>query len=274
MDATLVVGSLASAFCALIWLRLGLALRRRDPPAEHRQAARAFAFAWLFAAAFSSVNAVVGGTAALGTVAPGLALAAAWANVVFGVSFVGAFVAHFLHLVSGHPRAVRRVLVAYAIQLSLLAGLILALGPTGGTTNGWTTRFQFSRAPEWTNGLIALAVLLPALFGAVTYLGLLRTARSPTARWRIGLVAGGLTLWILVAAVPRVTLAPPEFLAGGRVVGLLASLGVMAAYWPPAFAQRRWGIASLDAEIGRDVRSSSALAAEREALANRVRELI
>lgn len=258
---------------AVAFAYVGLLLAQRPLASEHRAAGRAFALAWLAASLTTLLSLVVDAAYLAGVLTPGVGLVAAWANLVFGLVLLGGIVAYLAYLLTGSPLAVPLVAAFYAIQLAAVSTLLALMEPVGASPTGWSIRFEFANGPAEANGWIAIALMAPALAASLGYLGMLPRAGSATARWRIGLVGGGLALWSATAIATRILQAPETF-GLARAAGALLALAVALAYIPPRWAMRRWGLESMQGEVLSPRLDPAKLAAYHAEMARRVQDLI
>lgn len=247
-EPPLVLAGLVSLVAAALWGSLGMRLLRRPSTPHTAPARRAFALAWLGAATYVGLTVIVNATALAGLLTPQGALVAAWAAAFSGLVAFAGLMAHLAYLLTGRPGAVRVVLVIYALQLVALVAVILALGPVAGEATAWRARFVFAHAPAGANEAISASIIVPALVACLAYLSVLHAARDATSRWRIALVAGPTALWLLTALAVRLLPVPESAMGAGRVMAALAAVATYAAYSPPDFARRRWGIIPLDGD--------------------------
>lgn len=242
----LAIAAGVSLVAGTLWAYVGARLLGRASTPETALARRAFAASWFAASAYAGTRVVVNLALLAGAPASPTALAGAWATLLTALVVFAGLVGHLAFLLTGRDRVVRIVLAAYAVQLLALVAIVLALRPVGGDATPWSTRFVFERAPLSANAALVGALIVPAIVACAAYLNVLRSTSDPTARWRIALVAGPTGLWLVVALAVRLPGAPPEVLGAGRVMAAIAALATYAAYSPPAFARRRWGIAPLE----------------------------
>lgn len=245
---------------------VGALLLRRDVPREHKPASRAFGLAWL-------AGAVCAWTTAAATAGALPAMAAAWISLVFGTLLLGGAVSYLAYLLTGHRLVVRACAAAYLALLSASVAVVLALQPESAVTSGLATRFEFGATGRDHAAWLTALLFAPVVLASAGYLGLYPVAATPTARWRIALVGGGLALWSSLALAARLS-EQPALGAPVRVAGALLAGAVLLAYAPPAWARRRWGVEALRAEIPPPVRSAADRAAREAQLGTRARELI
>jgi hypothetical protein len=103
-----------------------------------------------------------------------------------------------------------------------------------------------------TTGNIGVAIVLvllllgPEVVAAILYLSLLRRTRDSAQRYRIALVGGGILAWFgLDILIPGTTIPWVIFRTLLLAIPALMSL---IAYYPPAWARRRYGVTTLETE--------------------------
>lgn len=85
------------------------------------------------------------------------------------------------------------------------------------------------------------------LIAIVAYLRLIGLAPDSTTRYRIGLVGTSLLVWLgAILILNSLDVAAHEWNLILALLGLLAPLLVIAAYFPPPPLKRRWNLAALD----------------------------
>jgi hypothetical protein len=96
--------------------------------------------------------------------------------------------------------------------------------------------------PWWLVLPIVLILLVPEIVGGVLYLSLLRRTRDRGTRSRIWLVGGGILLWFAIALLVPSSAGSWALLRS--VLEVVPGLMSLIAFYPPAWAQRRFGLAS------------------------------
>jgi hypothetical protein len=113
--------------------------------------------------------------------------------------------------------------------------------PTGVVFRDGAAALTYALAPApWLAAIIIVVLIGPVLTGAVLYLSLVRRTRVREQRVRIYLVGGGILLWFgLDIIFPSST---PAWALAHAAVEVLPALMSLIAFYPPARAQRRWGL--------------------------------
>jgi hypothetical protein len=186
---------------------------------------------------------------------------------------LGGIMGYLAYLMTGSPRAIPIVAALYGVQLVIISIVIASMHPSAAVATPWSIQFDFVDASDAANSWIAVVLLLPVVVASASYLAMLGRTESATARWRILLVGGGLTLWSAAAIVGRIAGAPEAFVIA-RLAGALLAFAVVLAYAPPTWATRRWGILGVRGELPPKPPNPAERAARREAVGQRVRELV
>ncbi len=267
--------------CAAVGVALA---RRRMADAASRRAVRLFAVFWLALAADALLGALELALVGAGFASAGLALG--FSVVAFlAVSLMMWGLLHYLlFLFTGRPGWLWPLAAFYALAFATSVVLVASWEPTGLEPTRWGVEVDYAAQPTPAAGLfLSLAFLLPPILGALAYGSFLPRVGDATRRYRIALVSGGIFLWFATSVVLGARpLADDDAVQGiGRLVTLVSILAVAAAYFPPPFARRRWGIESLADEGGHAPRpgldgpeEQKRKAARAAHLQNRVRDLI
>ena len=94
--------------------------------------------------------------------------------------------------------------------------------------------------------VLVLLLLVPEILAAVLYLSLLRRTRDSAQRYRITLVGGGILLFFAIDVVIPGTTIP--WLIARTILLAIPALMSLAAYYPPAWARRRYGATAIETE--------------------------
>lgn len=161
------------------------------------------------------------------------------------VSMVG-LMHYLLYLLTGRD-LLKPLVAVYSTYFFLLTWSMFVQDPEGLFLGRWRTDITYARAEVPWLGLASLAaILVPPVAASLMYFRLFFRVRDPTRRWRIALISGAIVLWwvIAVLAGQRAALADTPIQVANRLLSLLAAFGALAAYAPPRWAQRRWGVAA------------------------------
>jgi hypothetical protein len=107
--------------------------------------------------------------------------------------------------------------------------------------------WQYSGTPNLVVELVlVLLLLVPEIAAAGLYLSLLRRTRDPAPRYRIALVGGGILLWFGIDILLPGSTVPWVIVRTGLLV--IPALMSFSAYYPPAWARRRYGVTAIETE--------------------------
>jgi hypothetical protein len=277
MEWRLLASAGSSFLIAGIYAYVGLRLVRRPAAGDARRASQRFGVFWLGLGAHTALAGALTAAFLVGGPAPLLVAAAAFmACVVIAAMFWG-LMSYLLFLYTGKRIVFRLTTLAYVAQLVPLLLAVAILRPVGAYMEGWIPMIAYANpAGSALDGIASLTFIIPPLIASWMYLSLFRRVEDAAARWRIGLVGGSIGLWFLLAVVGRfLDLLPGDTGAViGRAIAISAALIVLAAYEPPAWAQRRYGARRLGHEVTAPPADPARAAARREALVARTRELV
>lgn len=256
---------------------IGLRLFSRPSHGNAMRACRCFGLFWFGLGTHSALAATLTIAELVGDASAELTAAAAYAASFAIAIMCGGLMAYLLYVFTGRRAVFRWVGVAYAIQLVPLVGVVWFLQPTGVTMEGWIPIIDYARAEgSALDPIVTLVFVLPPLIAAGSYVALFTRLKDPASRWRLGLVGGAITLWLASAVLATAiqTGNPDVGAIIGRSIAIAAALTVLAAYEPPAWAQRRFGAVRLGHEVVAPSADPALVARKREALAARARELV
>lgn len=129
----------------------------------------------------------------------------------------------------------------YGMFFVLAIYYTLAQTPYAVAFSGGAVTILYSVAPiRWLEAVIIVILVGPELVGAILYLSLLRRTRVQEQRARIWLVGGGILLWFaLDIFVPG---SSGGWLLVRSLLEIIPGLMSLIAFYPPAWAQRRFGL--------------------------------
>lgn len=244
MSGTLLVAGVIALTAGLAYGYVARSLPRPAQPRDSARALRMFSL-WWYALALNI--SLVGITYLLG----GMGL------LTFEVQFVDSYLQrlllcvsmiglmhYLLFLITGRD-LLRPIVVVYAAYFFLLTYGLLQQRAEGLFIGAWRTDLVFANPDvPWLRFVSLGAILLPPVVCSLWYLRLFFTVDDPTRRWRIALISFAILLWwgVAVAAGQRAALDDSPLQVANRLLSLLAAFAALAAYSPPTWAQRRWGI--------------------------------
>lgn len=249
MEPTLVLAGVLALSAGGVYLYVARRLPAPTEPPGSRRAMRMFSL-WWYALALNIT--LVGLTYFVGA-SGALTLEVQFASshlqrLLLAVSMVG-IMQYMLYLLTGRDLFVPLVAL-YGSYFLVLSYTLLAQQPVDVYLGPWRTDIVFARPDIPGMRIAGLAVILgPPVVCALLYLRLGLRAPNASRRWRSILVSVSLLLWwaIAVVAGQRALLDHAPLQALNRILSVVAALAVLAAYSPPQWAQRRWGITASNA---------------------------
>jgi hypothetical protein len=249
---TLALAATASLLTSALYLYIGHVLSSRPVSAEASLANRMFVVWWR---ALGTLG-LLGVGMLLLYMAGGLQV---WMHRTFTtLSLLGLFLAlwglqfYLVYLYTGSRRSFVPLGIFYAVLFVATIGLMEYLGrPERIVDNGWALRTEPrpELGPAFGLGFLLLLVG-PQIAAAAAYARLYAKTRDRTQRYRIALITGSIIVWFgssLVATGAQVSDQLAYQLAS-RLIGIAAALAILAAYKPPAWIRRRYGIHGLSDE--------------------------
>ena len=244
--AQLAVTGSAALAAAAVFAGASLALLRRPVSASNRAPALSFAAWWALLALQATTD---GGRVLLGLRgAPDPTLFTTL--VVLKILAAGAAVAamtHYLLHLWGRPRGALLLAVPLGfVHAAVFLYLFLRRFPATVEAGEWTTRLVLAGPPllnAYAQLLGTTHFFLPSLVFALAYLVLWRRAHDRTSRARLLGIALALLVFHAAAIVQfdpdrSDTVLTPLFSVANAFTAAL----VLLTYWPPRWAQRRWGL--------------------------------
>ena len=270
------LGAAAVVDFAIAALPVVIALRFRQEHAstEARAAVAAFQVWWLGLGFTVFTNGAREAIAAFGWDATLAGAFNAWqfVYIIATCASVAGLLYYLIFLFTGHSRWLRPLVGFYVIYAIVALALLARLQPAGVAPGKWFVQWSYANPGGLgaaVLGLMSLLLLLPQIVAAALYVLLRRRGIDPAARRRVTIIGVALLVWLgstLIA--PFVQLGRFEaWQAGGRLVGLVASVAILRAYAESGDHAAR--VLARDAEAGR-----GASAASHAALLARARELI
>lgn len=240
-DAPLAGATIAiSVGVAAVFLFVGLRIAQREVSAHARLASFLLALWW----GGLGVGVAISGlelALALGNVLPfALALTFSLVGDLIAVLFLAGLVGFLVFVYTGHYHLVELVAL-YGTFYVMILYYFLAQAPYGvGFQAGAPTILYAQTGPLWLAVPIVLILVGPEIVGGVLYLSLLRRTHDRGTRSRIWLVGGGILLWFAIDLfLPDST---GSWALVRTVVEVLPGIMTLIAYYPPTWAQRRWGL--------------------------------
>lgn len=237
----------ATAGVSLVYGYVGYRLHRRQVSSEARLASTQFALWW----GGLGVSTAIGGTelalALAGALSFPLALTFYLVVVLVDCAFLWGLVGFLLFVYTGKYHLLE-LTAFYAWFYVTLLYYVFTQVPSSVAVVAGSVNLQYAAHPiAVLEAVLVLGLLGPELVCGILYFSLLRRTEDPARRYRIWLVAGGILLWFAIDVfVPSSTL--PWALAKG-VVQVVPGILSLFAFYPPAWARRRYGVTSWDEPV-------------------------
>lgn len=243
-EVTLTMAALSTLVVGATYAYVGSHLLKKGAGvAPGSRALRLFGLWWLATALNQALGGALYLAASLGYTSVDAQLAyVVLQRLLLAISLVG-LMYYLLYLQTGR-RAFWPLVAVYATYWVLTVYSITARQPTGVDVHGWRTDLAYAVTlhPAWE--LLPLVIAVPPVVAALGLLRLYRRVETPTQRFRVAMIGGGFVVWWLLAVVAG---HPSTFDVGwlqaaNRVVGVAIALGILLAYDPAAWMQRRYQI--------------------------------
>lgn len=247
VEATLVVAALATLAVSATYGFVGLRLARDARLVSAPGRALAYFAGWWLA---TSLNQLLGGAlyfmAAFGQLDLSLHVSYVFVQrLLLSLSLVG-LMQYLLYLHTGREW-VWHLAVFYGVYYVSQVYLVLSRDPIGVASFGWRTDLVYAStaAPIWE--LAGLMIIVPPILGALALVRVYRRVEGRTRRFRVAMLAGGFVVWWLTAIVAgqRYMLELASVQIVNRVVGIVVAVGILLAYQPLGWMQRRYALEPL-----------------------------
>ena len=242
---TLLLVGVATLLVALAYAYVGLRLLDRKALSEPAGRAMGFFSLWWLATA---TNQAVGGTLYL-------AASQGWTSldvqltyvilqrILLAVSLVG-LMYYLLYLFKGDGHLVL-LSGAYLAYAAFQIHSVMLGEPRGVDVGRWRTDLEYAvRVPRAFQLVNLVFLVLVPLGGSLALWRLFPQVETRGQRFRVAAVSIGFTLWWLVAVIAGQAMLHDNALVQGanRLLGLAVAVLILAAYEPPAWVRRRFGV--------------------------------
>jgi hypothetical protein len=246
LTTALALDLVANLVAAGIYAAVGRMVAARPVEAPGRPARQAFAAWWNVLALLSLYGAFADVVTMAGWWTVPLLVAATHVLLLVILLALGGLLYYLVYLYTGRQGAWKPILLFYGLFWACLVYYVEALGPDGVQAGAINPQLHYAHDPQ-TDGfgpVLGVLLVLPIIGGAVGYSTLFFKAKEPTQRYRIAVVSVSIVLWFsfsLVGSLAGVSQAL-DWIVLSRLVSLGAAAAVYAAYRPPRWVQRRWGV--------------------------------
>lgn len=247
LSATLMFAGFIAFAAAVVYGYVGTTLGRRSATSpEGRRAMRFFALWWWALAANIGLVGVTYLLGSLGNLTLEVQIVDSYLQrVLLAISMVG-LMQYLLYALTG--RDLTRLLVAiYAGYAIVLTWDFFRQDPSALYVGAWRTDVVGAADPLPAMRLVSLAaIVLPPIIASALYFRLAFRVDDTSASYRIALVSGSIAVWWIIAVVAgqSTALEIGWLQTANRLLSLVAALLVLAAYRPPTWVQRRFGVAA------------------------------
>ena len=238
---TAVAAIVISFGVAAVYFVVAYRLFLRPVSEEARIASYQFSLWWGGLGASVALSGVEVALAVFNVLPFALALTLGLLSVAIDCAFLWGLVGFLTYVYTGRYH-ILEVSAFYFVFYVAALYYLLAQGPYALGLQAGLPTVLYSMAPNSPlMVLILLGILVPEIVGATLYLSLLGRTSDPTARYRILLVGTSILLWFAVDAFfPASTSA---WMLAKSVIEVIPGLMSLMAFFPPAWATRRYGVA-------------------------------
>lgn len=250
VESTLALAGALTMAVALVYGYVGLRLSRHTERAgANGVAMRFFSLWWLT----TSANQLLGS---------GLYLAAAFGHTDLAIQLTYVYVQRLLLAVSLVGLMYYLMFLhtgrSYLVPLGVVYGLVFAAQiysisvrkAIGVESFGWRTDIVWANPEPALLRLALLLIVVPPIVGALMMLRIYRRVETPTRRFRVAMIGGGFVVWWIIAIVAGQgsMLGVGWFQALNRLVGIAIAIGILLAYEPLPWMQRRYRLEPFQAQ--------------------------
>lgn len=246
---TLTLSVVISLVTAVVYGYVGYRMSQRQVVGDARLAHQMFVLWWAALSASSLLSALMVTLYKLDALPLWLYQSITQLSLLLIIVALLGLLFYLVYLYTGNRSSLGWMVVVYVLFYAALVGLIQWLGaPEALTDDGWTiVQDPQPDLPDAVSWAFLIFLLGPQLGASFAYLRLYKHARTPTQRYRIAVVSGSILVWFgssLLASAAQLeeSLWWQMF---SRLLSVLASLAILAAYFPPAFLAKRYGLERL-----------------------------
>jgi hypothetical protein len=248
---TLLLDALFQVVTGVVYAYVGRVTARRRVEGEGKLAADLFALWWYALGAITASGAITRVLAWSGVRDVGIFAAVTHVSLLVLCVALWALLYYLVYLFTGNRRWLVPLSAFYVVYYLAMLYYVVLRQPIGVTVTDWAVKLEYANpAPVVSTAVIVLLLIVPPLVGAAGYARLFWRVTEPTQRYRIGMVSFTLLGWFgsALGAYGTGISTDPWWQAVSRLIGLAAALLIYAAYRPPGWVQRRWGVRSIEAE--------------------------
>lgn len=244
-EPTLLAGGLLALAAACVYAYVGARLGQRPVSADARLAAQAFSVWWMGLAAITAVGGLQSLAGYVDTTDLAVFTTLSYVNLLVISAALWGLLYYLVYLFTGSRRALGPITAFYAATYVGLVYMVTYNDPIGVTVGRWGTTIQYANPLSSTlTGIVVFLILLPPMIGAIAYGTLYFRVKERTTRYRIALVSASIIVWFgSVALGSLLGLSSLDWWQlFTRFLGLAAAFGILLAYRPPPWLQRKLGV--------------------------------
>ncbi len=240
---TLALDALLAVVTALLFAYVGEIVRRRSAADDGgRRALRLFAVWWYGLAVVTLLGAVRSALVLAGNRDLATHVVLNDLSVIPLVALLWGLVSYLAFIYTGSARVFFPITILHLAILAFYGYVVASLTPSAVKVDDWMVSLQYVAEPGgWVIVGVLVTVLVPVLAVALAYGTLYFRTEDRIVRYRIGMTSGAFLLWFGSAGVASATPLGQWYWwpLTARVVGLVATLMILAAYKPPAWVRSR-----------------------------------
>lgn len=237
---------------SLVYAVVGRRVARRKVEGEAGMAWVLFSVWWYALAGLTLIQGLLALAGAVGVTDLSVHLALTHAVLLVLCVALFALAYYLLYLFTGKRSLLWPLAAAYGGYYLFLEYIVAAAQPIGVQVRTWTVNLQYTHDLAGTpvSRVLGLLLFVPIIIGAIAYFSLYFKVQDPTQKYRIKVIAWSIILWFGSSLVAS-NVGLNDFYWWpliSRGIGVAAALGVYAAFSPPQWVQRRWGVQPLQEE--------------------------
>lgn len=249
MEPTLLLDALFLLVTGTVYAAVGRVTIRRHVEGDGRLAARLFGVWWYGLAILQFTGAFLRTLVAFDLLVTTFYVTTTYVLLLVLCLALWALVYYLVYLFTGNRRLLGPITAFYVAYYAFLVYYVTLREPIGFETSAWSVQLTYAR--DVTGApliLLMLLLMVPPILGALGYARLFLKVRDATQRYRIGLVSFSIAAWFGIALVAWITELSLQswWQFASRGVSLAAAVLVYAAYRPPGWIRRRWGVEPVD----------------------------
>ncbi len=248
-QATLMVSAAFALVAAAVYGYVGRRLGERQVSDDASLASHAFAMWWYGLAATSLIQFATTASIALGFRNVDVLVATSFLSILAICVALWGLLYYLIFVFTGKRGAWLPLALGYAVYYVVLIYWLLSLNPMGVDIQRWTAEIAYEQDPNDSpmTMLIIVLLLLPQIGGALAYFSLYFRLTDRSQRYRVAVVSWSIIVWFGSSFLASLSGLGEQdwWQVFSRLIGLAASLAILAAYQPPKWVQRRLHVDAL-----------------------------